>query len=73
MSKKKKVSLMKKGHLTPKIVKKDGPDDLIMVNWSEFIQLTMRFYLLLAAQISNWRAHCRTYITFKQILLEGPC
>ena len=33
-------------------------NDLIMVNWSEFTKLTMRFYLLLAAQISGWRTRC---------------
>ena len=41
-------------------------NDLIIVNWSEFTKLTMRFYLLLAAQISGWRARCPNKCTYLQ-------
>ena len=32
--------------------------NIIMVNYSEFTKLTMKFHLLLAAQIFGWRARC---------------
>ena len=36
--------------------------NLIMVNCSEFTKLIIKFHLLLATQISGWRAHCHIYI-----------
>ena len=33
--------------------------NLIITKYSEFTKLTIRFHLLLAAQISSWRTRCR--------------
>ena len=43
--------------------------NLIMVNCSEFTKLIIKFHLLLATQISGWRARCHMHITSKQIEL----